>query len=231
MPEIRSLSIHGRELRLLRYDEVDSTQRVARGLVERGAGPGTIVIAGSQTAGHGRYGREWASPPGGLYASIVLDPDPLLPLRAGVAVAEALSGYGIAARLKWPNDVTVGGKKIAGILVEAAGGAMILGIGVNLEGIPYPGATSVRAAGGSVPRPDELVVRIVAPLVVPVPGDEIIARYHELCTTIGREVAVSVGAEVIRGRATGIDRWGRLAVRTMEGIRRVSSGECLHISG
>ena len=226
MPQIRSLSINGRELRLLRYAQVDSTQRVARGLPV-----GTVVIADSQTAGHGRYGREWISPPGGLYASIVLPPDPLLPLRAGVAVAEALSGCGIPARLKWPNDVTVDGRKIAGLLIEEADGTMILGIGVNLDRVPYPGATSVRAAGGAVPRPDELLVRILTSLLAPVSEAEMVARYRQLCATIGREVSVSVGTEEIRGRAVGIDRSGRLILETDDGARLISSGECVHLSG
>lgn len=226
MPEIRTLSIHGRELRLLRYAQVDSTQRVARGLPV-----GTVVIADSQTAGHGRYGREWASPPGGLYASIVLVPTPLLPLRAGVAVAEALSGCGIPARLKWPNDVTVNGRKIAGILIEEAGGAMILGIGVNLEGIPYPGATSIRVAGGRTPLSGELLTRIIEALFTPLPDEAVIERYRDLCATIGKEVSVAVGTARIHGRAVGIDRSGRLVLETDDGVRLISSGECIHLSG
>ncbi len=226
MPEIRSLSIHGRELRLLHYGAVDSTQRVARGLPV-----GTVVIADVQTAGHGRYGRTWISPPGGLYTSIVLKPDPLLPLRAGIAVAAALTERGTAARLKWPNDVLVGGRKIAGILIEEADGAMILGIGVNLDKAPYPGATSVRAAGGKVPVPEELLVRILDALLAPVPNEVVIARYRELCITIGKVVSVSIGAEEVSGRATGIDREGRLMLETDAGRRIVSSGECEHISG
>ncbi len=226
MPEIRSLSIRGRELRLVRYAQVDSTQRVAHGLPV-----GTVVIADSQTAGHGRYGREWVSPPGGLYASIVLAPDPLLPLRAGVAVAAAISEYGIEVRLKWPNDVTVDGKKIAGILIEGADKVMVLGIGVNLDPVPYPGATSVRAAGGTVPRAEELLFRILATLFAPVDTDSILRRYRALCDTVGRYVSVAVGPEVIRGRAVGIDREGKLMLETDAGVRLISSGECTHLFG
>ena len=226
MPQIRSLSINGHELRLLRYGRVDSTQRIARGLPV-----GTVVIADSQTAGHGRYGREWVSPPGGLYTSIVLAPDPLLPLRAGVAVAEALSECGIPAQLKWPNDVTVDGKKIAGVLIEEADGTMILGIGVNLDRVPYPGATSVRAAGGRVPAPEELLSRILRVLLAPMADDAILTRYRALCATLGKEVSVSIGRGLIRGRAVGIEPDGALIVSTAAGARRIASGECRHLYG
>ncbi len=224
MPETRFLSIRGRKLRLIRYDTLDSTQRIARELPV-----GTVVIARSQSAGHGRYGREWISPPGGLYASIILTPDPLLPLRAGVAVAEALSAYGIDARLKWPNDVTVRGKKIAGILIESGSEKMILGIGVNLDKIPYPDATSIRAAGVAVPQPEELLVRISDKLVALVADDAVAARYRDLCVTIGKQVAISVGPKEIRGRALGIDHMGRLLVQTHTGVRFIHSGDCHHV--
>ena len=224
MVETRLWSIRGRKLRLIRYDTVDSTQRVARELPV-----GTIIIAHAQTAGYGRYGREWISPPGGLYASIIVAPDPLLPLRAGVAVAEALSAYGIDARLKWPNDVTVRGKKIAGILIENGPEKMILGIGVNLDKIPYPNATSVRAAGVAVPQPEELLSIISDKLVALVADDAIAARYRDLCVTIGKQVIISVGPKEIRGRALGIDQRGRLLVQTRTGVHRIHSGDCHHV--
>ncbi len=226
MPETRFLSIRGRKLRLIRYDNVASTQRVARELPVE-----TVVIAHSQTAGRGRYGREWISPPGGMYASIVLTPDPLLPLRAGVAIVAALSAYGINARLKWPNDVTVRGKKIAGILIESNPKKMILGIGVNIRAAPIPGATSVLRETDAVPTVDELIERIIARLLTPRVDAELTRDYRRLCATINAEVLVSMGTEQIRGRAVGIDQRGRLLVRTHTGVRRIHSGDCRHIGG
>jgi BirA family transcriptional regulator, biotin operon repressor / biotin---[acetyl-CoA-carboxylase] ligase len=110
-----------------------STNDRARALAAAGAPHGTLVTAGEQTAGRGRQGRTWSAPPGrALLCSLVLrDYDPLLPLRAGLAVADLA---GDAARVKWPNDVLVDGRKVAGILVEARpqDGWAVLGIGVNV---------------------------------------------------------------------------------------------------
>jgi BirA family transcriptional regulator, biotin operon repressor / biotin---[acetyl-CoA-carboxylase] ligase len=110
-----------------------STNDRARALAAAGAPHGTLVTTGEQTAGRGRQGRAWSAPPGrALLCSLVLrDYDPLLPLRAGLAVADLA---GDAARVKWPNDVLVDGRKVAGILVEARpqDGWAVLGIGVNV---------------------------------------------------------------------------------------------------
>jgi len=229
MPEIRSLSIRGRKLRLLHYGEVASTQAIARDLVARGAAPGTIIIADSQTGGRGRYGRTWVSPPGGLYTSIVLDPDSLLSLRAGVAVVETLIGYGLKARLKWPNDVTMDEKKIAGILIEEVSGMMILGIGVNLRETPYPGSTCVRSEIGRAPGPEEFLSAIVENLGSAWTAAALRADYRRLCATIGKEVSISSGSVRIVSRAVEIDRSGRLVLDTINGRKVISSGECTHL--
>ena len=112
--------------RILWYPEVGSTNDIAGAMAERDADEGLVVIADRQTAGRGRLGRSWASPPGaGIYASVVLRPPPtvatLLTIAAGVAVAEGIaSATGLTAHVKWPNDVHVGGRKLAGILAEGA---------------------------------------------------------------------------------------------------------------
>jgi BirA family biotin operon repressor/biotin-[acetyl-CoA-carboxylase] ligase len=117
----------------LHLRETSSTNDRARALAAAGAPHGTLVTASAQTAGRGRQGRTWAGPPGRalLLSLLVRDYDPLLPLRAGLAVAD-LAGDG--ALVKWPNDVLVGGRKLAGILVEAVpqDGWAVLGIGVNV---------------------------------------------------------------------------------------------------
>ena len=149
------------------FEELESTSAWLRSR-ERGATPAwTVAWAATQTRGRGRQGRTWQSPRGNLYLSVSL-PAPsasapgLLPLAAGVAVAQALAGWGVPARLKWPNDVLLGDRKLAGILIEASsyGGALeqvILGIGVNLSVTPRledPGAqapTSMEESLGRAP--------------------------------------------------------------------------------
>ncbi len=156
----------GREILFL--PEVDSTNRRAREQCLRGAKEGAVVLAESQSAGKGRLGRQWQSPAGAnLYASIILRPSisaaiaPQIPLLAGVAGANALArATGLDARLKWPNDIFVHGKKVAGILSEMEAEGLrtrfiILGVGVNVnwrkEDIPpdlRETATSLRAEAG-----------------------------------------------------------------------------------
>lgn len=126
------------------YRSVPSTQAIARAWGEAGAPEGAVVLADHQTAGRGRRGRAWIAPPGtSLLVSVVLRPSlpvarwPEIPLTAGCAVAEGLeAAAGVSAALKWPNDVLVGGRKLAGILAEGAAGApplVVLGIGVNVS--------------------------------------------------------------------------------------------------
>jgi BirA family biotin operon repressor/biotin-[acetyl-CoA-carboxylase] ligase len=147
-------------------DRVDSTNDEARRMAEAGAQPGLVVLAGQQTSGRGRHGRAWASPLGNLYASVLLGVEgPIaasaqLSFVAGLALADAIEGYapgGVALRLKWPNDVLIGGAKVAGILLESVGRAngagaagVIVGTGVNIVSspreTPYP-ATSLVEQG------------------------------------------------------------------------------------
>jgi len=103
---------------IIHHDCVSSTQSVAKKLLSPGISVGTVVVADKQEQGRGRLDRTWLSPAGGLYASIILQADPLISLRAGIAVAKGLRELGIKAELRWPNDVMVEGKKIGGILVE-----------------------------------------------------------------------------------------------------------------
>src|SRR5262249_47625594 len=146
-------------------EEVDSTQRLARDLARGGADEGTTVIAERQTAGRGRMGRQWHSPAGeNVYCSVVLRPPlapgavPCLALVVGLAVIDAVRAVaGLAAALKWPNDVLLEGRKVAGILTELDAEVervhfVIAGIGVNVNVTDFPPelahkATSLRLAG------------------------------------------------------------------------------------
>jgi BirA family biotin operon repressor/biotin-[acetyl-CoA-carboxylase] ligase len=163
-------------------ESVDSTNEEVRRRAAAGAPEGLVVVADSQTAGRGRRGHTWHSPPGaGVYLSLLLRPKVpaaeavALPLRAGLATCRALRALGLEPVLKWPNDVLVGGRKVAGILVESVTGreglvdVAVVGIGVNVAAHPMPAdiahtATSIESAlGRPVPRAD-LAARLLRAL-------------------------------------------------------------------
>ena len=143
-----------------------STNDRARSLGERGAPHGTLVTAGEQSRGRGRQGRTWVGPPGrALLLSLLLrDYDPLLPLRGGLAVADVA---GDAARVKWPNDVLLEGRKLAGILVEARPheGWAVLGIGLNVAVDPAELPPEVRDLAGTLGRPPDALEATLAELL------------------------------------------------------------------
>lgn len=180
----------------MRAGSVTSTQDVARDLPI-----GSIVIADHQTAGRGRLDRRWEAPPGtALLVSFVLEPRPLLSLALGVAAAQAC-GRGV--RLKWPNDLLLGERKLGGILVEVTAGKAVCGIGVNLSWAPDGAAMLGR------PR-DELFGLLrdqVAEWSVAADA-AVIARWRELSATLGRRVRID-GAE---GLAEDIGPEGELIV-------------------
>jgi len=129
---------------VLRFESVSSTNDTAKRLAKRGTPEGTVILAKTQTHGRGRRGKVWFSPPGGLWFSIILRPEAigsytsLLPLAAGVAIARTIRRlFGLKGMLKWPNDVTVHGRKIAGVLVETSTGMQdrhtVLGFGINVN--------------------------------------------------------------------------------------------------
>ncbi len=217
---------------IIRYEQVSSTQEIARELALSGTGEGSVIIAEVQEHGRGRHGRTWLSPRGGLYASIILRSDPLLPLRVGVAIVRALREINISAMLKWPNDVLVRERKIAGILIEAVEQWAIVGIGVNIEQAPLATATCVRGETGEPVTRDRLVRSILKNLEGVLSG-EIVEAYEALSATIGREVRIEIegaeGARVICGRAIGIDRVGRLLVEAEGTCHTIVSGECIHL--
>lgn len=223
---------------------IASTQERARALADGGSGR-VLVVADEQSAGHGRQGRPWVAPPGtALLASWIFRPlvaDPAaVALLAGVAVARALARLGVAdAKVKWPNDVQLRGRKVAGVLADAVtaadGGALVLGIGVNvhqtreqLAGLRDV-ATSLAAEGREVDRLALLarlcneIERIVAS------GDERRAALEEWrarSATLGREVEVrSPAGAPVRGIARALADDGALVVDTASGPRHVIAGD------
>ena len=209
------------------------------------------VVAEEQVSGRGRQGRVWSSPPGcGLWVSVLVRTDGVdparrtwLPLVAGLAAAEAVSG--VRVDLKWPNDLVVDRgatvAKLGGILAEAIDESrVVVGIGINIAieaaALPFAGATSVQEERGDLDR-EELLARLLLHLREfcadwSVGGGQWAAReedYRRRCITIGRSVRVSLpGDGVLEGRAIGVDDQGALLVDTEVGTRTVAAGDVVH---
>lgn len=181
---------------VLRLESVASTQDIARELPI-----GSIVMADHQTAGRGRLERRWEAPPGrALLVSFVLDRNPLLSLAAGVAAAEAC---GPEVRLKWPNDLLLGDRKLGGILVEVAPDKAVCGIGINLTWAP-PGGAMIEQ-----PR-DEVFEKLRAKIATwsAAPHDRVLSRWRELSATLGRRIRI----DSTEGFAQDIGPHGELIV-------------------
>ena len=206
----------------------DSTNERAKELALAGAPHGTLVTADEQTAGRGRQGRTWSAKPGdALLASLVLrSPDELLPLRAAVAVAESLP---LPARIKWPNDVWLGGKKVSGILVEGRPqeGWAVLGIGLNVATRSFPDelseiATSLALEGAAISG-EEALDALLASLerLLAAEAADVLAAWRERDALLGAPVQWNGG----RGRGAGITDGGALRVETDAGIVELDAGE------
>jgi BirA family biotin operon repressor/biotin-[acetyl-CoA-carboxylase] ligase len=233
---------------VLRLATVTSTNDVAATLPE-----GSVVVADEQTAGRGRRGHGWFSPPGsGLYVSVVLTPsraaDPrratmLLTLAAGVGIAEGIeTGSGLAVDLKWPNDLQIGGRKVGGILAEASSSgdvvaAVVLGFGLNVRSSAFPpelggNATSLEGElGREVDR--ELVLAASLEALGRRYDDLLEGRFDAILDAWRRRAPRATGARVswpgadgtVGGITAGIDDDGALLVRTARGTERIVSGE------
>ncbi|MGK2932496.1 MAG: biotin--[acetyl-CoA-carboxylase] ligase [Solirubrobacterales bacterium] len=218
----------------LHYRSVGSTNTEARRLAEAGAGSGTLVTSDDQTGGRGRQGRAWASPPGGLAYSVVLrrpaEVPGTLPLQVGVAVCEAVESLGIErAEVKWPNDIWVGGRKVAGILVEARPRDRwaVAGIGLNVSVAPETLPEEVRGSATSVGN-GATIAQAIAALNeclghrVDSPVEETLREFSGRDALRGRRVSWQDGS----GTAAGIDREGNLLVESPVGcLTPLNAGE------
>ena len=251
-PEIRSgLATHtfGREIRF--YPELPSTQDEARALAMQGAPEGTVVIADTQTAGRGRIGRSWVAPRGGIYLSIILRPTMTppqalrLPLITGVAVAQTIEKVTrLSTRLKWPNDVLINGRKVAGILTEMNAemdrlNFIIVGIGINVntppESLPTELQDTAAILSAERGRPISRVKLIQTLLTeLEILYDEfrkegfepIRKRWKALSETIGTMVTVTFADQQVHGRAFDIDPDGALLIQKWNGnLERVVAGD------
>jgi BirA family biotin operon repressor/biotin-[acetyl-CoA-carboxylase] ligase len=210
--------------------------------------PGLVVVADHQTAGRGRLGRSWVTPEGAaLTFSAVVDPAvddewwPLIPLVAGYAVGRAVDG-----RLKWPNDVLLGGRKVCGILVErvhvhAPDGARplaVVGIGVNVDQgadeLPVDTATSLALETGPRDRTElfGVVLEELGALLTEAARSPyaFVEEYRAACDTVGQVVRVELpGGTHLEGRAVGVDDHGRLEVETSGEVVAVAAGDVVHV--
>jgi len=259
-------------------DETGSTNADVAELARSGSAAGLVVVAEHQTSGRGRLDRVWSAPPrSGLTFSMLLRPGdvtpdvmphlraglpplvatavpparwPLLPLIVGVGVATALAAVAdVAVGLKWPNDVMIGDRKVAGILAEqveavgSSGAAVVAGVGLNVtlreSELPVPTAISLALAGASCTDRDTVLKAVLRAI-----GDEYLAwravggdgarsvlpRYRELCVTLGRDVRAELpGRTAVEGRAIEIDDDGALVVETAAGRRAVLAGDISHL--
>lgn len=218
-------------------DETGSTNDDLAALAREGAPEGLWLRAERQSGGRGRQGRGWHSPPGNLYASTLVrvrEPDPPAPslaLAAAVAVHETVLAFAPDARpqIKWPNDILAGGAKLAGILLERSGDAVVIGVGVNLahhpEGLDRP-VTSLAALAGAAPEPGlflEALADCFARWLARWRSDAATVRKAWLLAAhpVGTALTAQAGAERIEGLFDGLDETGALRLRLAEGAVHV----------
>ena len=244
--------------RVYYFDSIDSTQNQALKMATEPTNDGALIVASKQTGGKGRSGRKWISPKGGIWISIILQPKfdisitTLFPIASALAVSKALEKtMSISPELKWPNDLTLNGKKIAGMLVDVSLESnqienMVLGVGINfdieakkveklLKDTPnFYGVASLN--GRKKIKPVELVQAFLAELEKIYESlnskhtKKIISEWTKRSSTIGKKIEMNTIDETIKGRAVKIDEDGALIVDTGDKLQRVIAGDIVHKS-
>jgi len=223
-----------------------STNDEARLLGEQGMAEGMVVLAKRQTAGRGRRGAAWFSPEGeSLAFTILLRPQspkhlwPRLSLATGLAVTEAIEGFTPLAGIKWPNDVWIRGKKVAGILVEAGRDFVLVGIGLNVNSEIFPDevaeiATSLRIESGRILPRQEVLAAVIRHFAVR--RNQIGADFHDMledvrlrCVLSGKQVSLQTAGGMRHGMVEGISEGGELLLRTSQGIEKIIQAEEVRI--
>jgi BirA family transcriptional regulator, biotin operon repressor / biotin---[acetyl-CoA-carboxylase] ligase len=238
-------------------DVVAETGSTNADLIARSTGGddigGSVLFAEYQNAGRGRHGRQWSAPPGAQIAvSVGVDASSVpqsgwgwLPLAAGVAVAEALSAVaGVTAGLKWPNDVLVGGGKLAGILAEVATPTtmIVVGLGLNVtltaDEAPDPAATSLLMLGSSITDRNMLARRILRELATRIDAwrtagganSALVADYQHYSLTLGSRVRATLpGNREFVGLAEAVDGTGRLCIDTGGEVVTIAAADITHL--
>jgi BirA family biotin operon repressor/biotin-[acetyl-CoA-carboxylase] ligase len=226
------------------FDSLDSTNRYVLDEARRGAPEGLVAVADVQTAGRGRRGRGWVAPPGAsLLVSVLLRPSlapeqtPLVSMACGVAMAEAVARVaGFTPGLKWPNDLVVGDRKLAGILAERDADAVVVGAGVNVEWREFPPELAETAtacnleAGHTVDRRALLEAFLTELDARYADLDAVTAEYRSRLATLGRRVRVERSDGVLVGRAVDVGGAGQLLVENDRGdVVEVHVGDVVHL--
>jgi BirA family biotin operon repressor/biotin-[acetyl-CoA-carboxylase] ligase len=228
-----------------------STNADVAAAARSGAPEGLVVVAEVQTAGRGRLDRTWSAPPrSALTFSVLLRPVDVprqrwgwLSLLSGLAVTDALSAVAdLPAAVKWPNDVLVADRKIAGVLAEVVGSAVVVGIGLNVslhqEELPVATATSMLIAGASTTDRDTVLRAVLRALArrygqwrSPAGAGDLPVDYRAASATIGQRVRVELpGGSPLTGEAVTVDDDGRLVVRASDGtLTAVGAGDVVHV--
>jgi BirA family biotin operon repressor/biotin-[acetyl-CoA-carboxylase] ligase len=222
-----------------RLTEIDSTNDYVKQILTH-APEGTVVVADVQTAAKGRMGRSWYAPEGGLWMSVLLQHQQncLVALIAGVAICEAFEPYNIAPRIKWPNDILLNGKKIAGILCEIIDDKIILGIGINLNVQQFPDDLIDKASSVFIETKKHFDTqsfyhhlcksldsnyRILKEHNI----DTLLSKWRKYSLMLGRDVSISVHDRMVVGKVLDVDYQGALIVmRADYGIEHIIAGEC-----
>jgi BirA family biotin operon repressor/biotin-[acetyl-CoA-carboxylase] ligase len=228
---------------LHRHDLIGSTNDEALRLAREGAPDGTVVVARQQSAGRGRQGRVWISPPGNLYVSFLIRTarfPGLVPscvseigFVAALAVADTLDTIIAGSRLKWPNDVLLAGAKIAGILTEMTGDAIVIGIGINVAhsppDMPYPVVSA--ASLGAVATADDALATLTDRLERRLTAwgaygfGPVREAWLQRGPTLGQSLTARVGSSTVTGGYAGLAEDGALLLTTADGTRRIVAGE------
>jgi len=244
-------SVIGKEIKY--FKETESTNTIAREIAGK-ADEGTIIIAESQTRGRGRMGRKWLSPEGGIWLSIILKPKmlpvhaPRITFLAGIAVAKTICSLGLEAKIKWPNDVLIRGKKVCGILTEIEAEIdlidyCVVGIGIdaNVDTESFPeefreSSTSLKKELGHEMNRVAFVQRLLEEfeaLYLKLQNEgfaPILEEWRSMSATIGEWVKITTQSRIIYGEATGVDNEGALIVETSDGkLEKIVSGDCEHL--
>ncbi len=236
---------------ILYFDSIDSTNTKAQELAEKGYPSGTLVVADKQIAGKGRRGRNWESPSGcGIFMTLMLKPDinpnnaSMLTLVSALAVAKALADItGKDAKIKWPNDIVIDGRKVCGILTEMSAqfdyiNNIVIGIGINVNNSSFPEEISATASslrllsGGKKYRRAEIIEKIMeyfekyySIFLETEDLSALVNEYDAMLVNMKKQVKVLDPKEPFEGTAMGITKTGELIVDTWESRKLVSSGE------
>ena len=241
------------------FDSIDSTQNQALKIANEPENNGAVIIAATQTGGKGRTGRKWISPKGGIWLSIILHPKfdisitTLFPIASSLALSKAIENtFEITPELKWPNDLTIKGKKIAGILVDAAFESnkiesLVLGVGINfnvdikaikktLKDTPnFYGVSSLSEQNKKV-KPIQLVQNFfvelekIYELLNKKQTKKIISEWTKRSSTLGKNVEINTTDGKIKGKATKIDEDGALIISNKNKTEKVIAGDIIHLS-